>query len=72
MGKTKALVHQRTDDMEVLRLRQENESLNQLFRERADQLAELIQDRASLRAEHAQVIKVLEELVRHLRATITR
>ena len=57
----------RSDDMEILRLRQENASLNQLFNERADHTASLLEERARLRALNEHICKTLDELVHLLR-----
>jgi hypothetical protein len=56
--------------MELLRLRQENASLNQLFSERADYTAKLLEERARLRILIDQSVKALEELAHHLRTAL--
>jgi K+/H+ antiporter YhaU regulatory subunit KhtT len=71
MAKSKAMVAHRTDEMELLRLRHENASLNQLFDERAAQIASLLDQRAKLRGTIETTAHTLEQLAHQLRTMLT-
>jgi hypothetical protein len=56
--------------MEILRLRHENASLNQLFDERAAQIAGLLGERAKLRGSVESTAHTLEQLAHQLRTIL--
>jgi hypothetical protein len=71
MSKSKAVVAHRSDEMEILRLRHENASLNQLFDERAAQIAGLLDQRAKLRGSIETTAHTFEQLAHQLRTILS-